>query len=181
MVIDPVFSLLFTMFFVVFWGGAALKKALKPGWFKTVLADYDVFPRPIIPLLVFLVPATELCIALAFIFKPIAGLSASMLLLIVYALVLTFNALRGHVVEDCGCSWGAGGVETEMISPKFFIARNVMLALAGLLVLIPVNTRALRALDWINIGLAVLAFIVISMAMEMILKNRTQMKGVYHA
>ncbi len=178
--IDPVFSLLFTVFFVVFWGGAALKKIIQPSWFKAVLIDYGIFPRAIIPPLVFLVPALEFLIAIAFIFAPIVGVFASVLLLTVYALVLTFNALRGHAVADCGCSWGGGHEETDMVSPKFFITRNIVLALAGLLVLIPVNSRALGAIDWVNIGLAILAFAGITMAMGMVLKNRTHMKGVYH-
>ncbi|NRA87612.1 MAG: hypothetical protein HRU28_09490 [Rhizobiales bacterium] len=178
--IDPIFSYLIAIFFVAFWSGAGAKKLMKPAWFKMILTDYDIFTKPIISLLVYIVPALELLIAIAFIFMPMVGLLASMGLLIVYALVLTFNALRGHVVADCGCAWGTTNDETDPISPKFFITRNVMLALAGFLVLIPVLDRPFMALDWMNIGLAVLACIGIALAMTEILKNRTRMKGVYY-
>ncbi|HFB55172.1 MAG TPA: hypothetical protein ENJ46_04535, partial [Hellea balneolensis] len=108
------------------------------------------------------------------------GVYMSACLLVFYALVLTFNALRGHVVEDCGCSWGSQDAQAP-ISPYMYGVRNIIIALLGVVVLIPQTSRSLGVIDGVNIAFAFAACVGMGFALSAILKNRARMRRHYHA
>jgi hypothetical protein len=178
--IDPIFPLIAVIAFAAFWMVSALKKVTHLNWFKGVLEGYGLFPKLSIVPLMFLVPATEFLIGGTFLLARNIGMYMSASLLLVYALVLTFNALRGHVIADCGCSWG--GQDTQApVSPYLYGVRNVIIALLGAVVLIPQTNRSLGVMDGVNIGFACVACVGMGFALSAVLKNRARMRRHYHA
>ena len=88
-----------------------------------------------------------------------AALTGGMLLL--YALAMGLNLLRGNVLLDCGCSFGA---ERHPVSPKL-VFRNIALVLVAALMALPVIPRAMGLLDYLSafasVAVAVLVFFII--------------------
>jgi hypothetical protein len=88
-----------------------------------------------------------------------AALTGGMLLL--YALAMGLNLLRGNVLLDCGCSFGA---ERHPVSPKL-VFRNIALVLVAALMALPVIPRAMGLLDYLSafasVAVAILVFFII--------------------
>lgn len=72
----------------------------------------------------------------------VGGMLAAAVLL-AYGAAMNHNLLRGNVLLDCGCSWGA---HRQPVT-RGLIRRNLGLALLGLLIALPVDSRPLSVLD----------------------------------
>jgi hypothetical protein len=64
-----------------------------------------------------------------------------------YGAAMANNLLRGNLLPDCGCSWGA---HRQPVS-RGLMLRNLCLAALALLLALPVNGRPLTALDLVSI------------------------------
>jgi hypothetical protein len=78
------------------------------------------------------------------------ALQGAILLLLLYAGAIGLNLLRGRVLLDCGC-----GGRSQPIS-WWLVGRNLALAGAAGLALLPVGERPLTLLDGITVAAAVL-------------------------
>ena len=129
---------------------AAWHKVRGFGAFQGILASYRLLParaiRPIAAGLVLVEALTGLGAALG---SPLA-LQVAMLLLVLYAGAIGLNLLRGHVLLDCGC-----GGQPQPLS-WWLVGRNLLLAGAAGLALLPVGERHLTLLDGITVAAAVL-------------------------
>lgn len=74
-----------------------------------------------------------------------AALAAAALLL-VFALAIAVNVRRGRTSIDCGC---LGGRLRQRLAP-WMVGRNLVLAAAALLLLVPISARGLTAIDWVG-------------------------------
>lgn len=179
--IDPLFLLPLSLGFAVFWAVSAYHKVRNLEGFKDVLRDYDVFPTWSLKSISVGVPALELTIATLLFAIPQLGAIASVALLLGYAVLLGFTALRGHALTDCGCGWGSAQDTTHNAPPmKLYVLRNVGLAIASGLILVPQTLRALTVFDWVNAVLATGCFIVLSAVLAKLFSNYNRMKVAGH-
>jgi thiol-disulfide isomerase/thioredoxin/uncharacterized membrane protein YphA (DoxX/SURF4 family) len=112
---------------------AALGKALDPEGSRNSLRGFAV-PFPLIPIIVYLLPLTEVAAALLLIPGPAAwyGAALCLLLLLTFILAIILNMIMGRR-PDCHCF---GQFHSTPISYKTLI-RNLFLALAALILILP--------------------------------------------
>lgn len=181
LMIDPVLILPISYSFAVFWALSAYHKYSANEWFQGVIKDYHLFPALSVKPLSILVPSVEMMISILLIAIPTWGTAASVFLFLAYGLLLLFNYLRGHVLSDCGCSWGGNqGTNKQSSSMKFYVYRNVALALLSAIVLLPQSSRSLMWLDWISAIMASAVLLCLAFTIINLFSNYSRMKGYGH-
>lgn len=119
------------------------------------------------------VVAWEVCIILAVITVQPALIVGSLAcgILLLYALGMGWNILRGNPLLDCGCSWG----ERTPVN-SWHIARNLFLVACTGLLFFPVSSYAWSSFDVINtLALAMSAYL-IYLAFDLIILNQALLK-----
>jgi len=127
---------------------AGAGKLRDPAAFQLALEGYELLPAAAARALAWLLPLAELAaggLLLATATRPWGGLLALGLLLLVTAAV-GVNLMRGRTRIECGCGWGP-----EVPLGGGLVLRNLVLAAATLLVLLPV---APRETVWLDIAAA---------------------------
>ncbi len=157
--LDPGIGYVLVGAFALLFAHAALGKWRSVAEFKAVLANYRLFPRPLIGALAVLVPALEAAIALALpgaATRPAAAVAGAALLL-AYAAAIGVNLRRGRYDLDCGC---AGPGNRRPIAP-WMLGRNVLFAFALATLVPPWSSRPLGWIDVVTVagGLAVLVLL----------------------
>lgn len=120
---------------------AAAPKLLDPAAFAASIANFRVFPDAIVNAIATIIPALELCGALALL-TPWRRGGALLLgtLLVGFTALLALSLARGLDL-DCGCFGSHGGTgQTDPVSPLHLV-RNVGLLALVVLVLIPKRVR----------------------------------------
>ena len=123
---------------VLLW--AALPKLLDPPAFAQALHGFDLLPEPTLSPLALVLPWLECGVGLGLIFG-VARRSAALValgLLLTFSGALAWNLAKGHAV-DCGC-FGASALkstEERFLGMKQGLARNAVLALLALMVILP--------------------------------------------
>ncbi|MCF6275117.1 MAG: hypothetical protein L3J05_05075 [Robiginitomaculum sp.] len=180
MVFDPFISMFIRAGFALLFVLTAVHKLRDMGAFKTVMSGYKIAPQKLVPLLGFSLPTIELSIAVLLIAYPLPGILGAGALLGLYALLMAFNIARGHVHIDCGCFWGSANAEFSSLTWGQ-VMRNVVLVAILLLALIPTNTRALGAMDGVNLVLGLgFAYVAIKAGSTLIAVRR-RMREFGHA
>jgi hypothetical protein len=139
--------------YALLFGLAALHKLRSPARFKQVLGSYAILPAAGLAPASIIIPLFELCLAVCLLvprLQPTGALLASALLCL-YAGVIAVTLLRGRVLRDCGCSFGA----TAQAPSAALALRNLLLALIPLQVLLPPTARALGLYDLV-VGLFII-------------------------
>lgn len=99
--------------------------------FRDTVRNYRMLPTGLLNPVVFLLPAAELLTALTLLLpasrRP--GLWAAGLLLLLYALAISINLLRGRSNIDCGCG---GFGSTQPISGGLVVRNLVLIAMVAL-------------------------------------------------
>jgi hypothetical protein len=99
---------------------------------------------------------------------PGKGLLAAVLAsgtLLLYALAMAMNLLRGNRLLDCGCNWGK---QPQPVVPALVI-RNGVLALMAIAVALPVTHRELSMMDIASIIFATIAAVLLYAAANHVL------------
>lgn len=123
---------------------AGAAKLRDPAAFQVTLEDYELLPAPAARALAWLLPLAELGaggLLLLTATRSWGALLALGLLLLVTAAV-GLNLRRGRTHIDCGCGWGP-----EVPLGGGLLLRNLVLAAATLLVLLPTTPRETVWLD----------------------------------
>lgn len=176
---DPLYIFTVLIVFCGFWLVSAVHKIRKQNWFRAVLLDYELFPKSLIGVIAVCVPLAELVIAVLLLVLPKAGALASSALLTIYALLLAFNVLRRHEMNDCGCGWGDSLRSNTSSPPQWnFVFRNIGLAVLSLLILAPVSVRSLTILDYGNASLMAMCLAGLALAGSHLVSNYIKMKEV---
>jgi hypothetical protein len=117
-------------FLAVLFARAALHKASDRAHMQGLVADYALFPeQAAAPAVIALIALESLCpLMLAIPALTQSGATLACALLLLYALAMAINLLRGRREIDCGC-----GGESQHISWTL-VARNVALAACASLV-----------------------------------------------
>jgi hypothetical protein len=147
--VDPAIGALLLGCFALLFASAALPKLRSRAHFREVLRAYRVMPDRL-AWLAPLVPFFELGVALALL-VPAARAGAALAgaaLLLVYAVGIGVNLVRGRRDLACGCG---GADEARRIAP-WMVARNLLLASILAATLLPWQSRELLATDMLTVG-----------------------------
>ena len=93
-------------------------------------------------------------------------------LLLVYTLAIGINLLRGRRDIDCGC----GGPARRQTLSGWLVARNLVLMVLGLGCFMPVTARVLYWMDFVTIGLGVLAFLLLYATVNSLVANQPKLQ-----
>ncbi len=149
MSLDPALYYLSACILALVFLHAGLSKLLAHDEFQGVLANYRILPASLLAPVAALLPVTELAAGagvLSAITRPYAAVLACALLL-AYALAMGINLARGRRDIDCGCFKSA----LKQTISGWLISRNLMLATAAAVLLLPVAERATGLLDYVTV------------------------------
>jgi hypothetical protein len=153
---------------------AAWHKLSDPDAFFGSLAAYGLLPQALVPLVARLLPILEVALAVA-ILVPVTrppALLALAALVVLYAVAMAINLLRGRHDIDCGCggashplSWG-------------LVARNLVLAAAALVASRPTVERSMEWTDALTLVLGVLAFYALYLMADELLRQASRLAQI---
>jgi len=167
MPLDPAIQHLACCLLAIVFASAAWHKLRDLLAFELALDAYALLPAALVRPFAWTLPLLEGLAAVTLVFTParsVGGLLALALLgLVTGAIVI--NLLRGRTDVGCGC----GGIEDEQTLSWALVARNALLALAGLAALAPTGARALTWLDHVSVaGGAMALFLVVALGNQLI-------------
>ena len=141
MSIDPSIPITSRVLGALIFGMAALGKLRHRDEFVGLVANYQLVPEPLVPMVAWLVLALETVVVLSLAtgVALAAGASLAVTLLCVFALAMTINLARGRPEIDCGCFQSA--LRQRLSVP--LVVRNMVLTVA-VLPLIEAEARSPR-------------------------------------
>lgn len=157
--VDPVFAGVTRLGLAILFATAALHKARDLAAFRDSVRDYRIAPPKLAPTLASVLVGLEsalVVLLLTLVFDPLGAL-VGLTLLGVYSAAIALNLARGRRHIDCGC---LGPAHRQPLS-TWILARNALLALGPLVLLMPVAPRAGSWVDEISVcgGVGVLVLI----------------------
>lgn len=163
MTIDPAISRILELSLAMLFGVAAGHKLKDRRRFLAVLANYDLMPGRLVPLVGMAVIGAEIVAALLLVLPLVRapGVFLSAALLACYALAIAVNLLRGRTRIDCGC---LGFGRHDRIAWTM-VVRNLALIALALAALLSASPRDLEALDVLTIGASVASIAVLAAAL----------------
>lgn len=171
--IDPLLSMILATCLALVFAPAAWHKLRERDLFAAQVQAYAILPRRLRVLAHALGPL-EAAAAIALLgAAPGAGAGLAAGLLLLYALAMALNLLRGRVL-DCGCggapqplSWG-------------LVVRNLAMVLMAMAAALPRDARELTLDDAWLFGLAVTAWLVLLAALNQMLRQGSSLRGAMH-
>jgi hypothetical protein len=167
MPLDPVIQHLACTLLAIVFASAAWHKLRDLLAFELALDAYALLPSTLVRPFAWILPLLEVMAAVTLLLTPTraAGGVLALALLGLVTGAVTINLLRGRTDVGCGC----GGIEDEQTLSWALVARNALLALAGLAAFVPTGARALTWLDHVSVaGGAVALFLVVALANQLI-------------
>jgi hypothetical protein len=157
--LDPVYSQTVALFIAFVFAFAGLHKVMDYSRHAGIVADYQIVPVSLVPVLAPLVIILEFASAALVLLpaKRSVGLVLSIGLLAAYLFSIGLNLLRGRKSIDCGCGWGTQGHQLS----GWLVFRNLVMIAAALTALLPLMDRSLQVADWILVVFAAMAMIAI--------------------
>jgi uncharacterized membrane protein len=147
--IDPALGYIVILDLVALLAWSAIQKLRAPREFLQILTAYRVLGEGWVPAAVYVLPSTELLIALALLI-PVsrrAACAAAAALLLLYGCAIALNLARGRRDLDCGCSLASG----RRTIAGWMLVRNATMACAAVTVALPWISRTLALLDIMTI------------------------------
>jgi hypothetical protein len=168
---DPVATGIVVGALVLILCGAAWQKFAEPNAFLAALAGYQIVPAAALSLASKVIPALEATLALGLLIPATRAwaLYASALLLLAYGLGMAINLWRGRSYIDCGCGGSAQPLSWALV------LRNSILAMAALAFSGPTADRVFAWLDAVTLLAGVLAFYVIYLLADELLRQASRM------
>lgn len=147
--LDPAIGALLAGLFALLFAAAAVQKLRAPAHFAEVFAAYRLLPQAAARCAL-LVPLLECLLAGGLLVGAArsGAACAGALLLGVYAAAIAINLRRGRLDLACGCG---GAHERRPIAP-WMVVRNLLLAAALLLLVLPWGSRAWSPADALTVG-----------------------------
>ena len=171
--IDPVVAQVCSLAGAAVFLSGAYGKWRERELFAAAVEAYDLIPSVAVPTVSTLLIVVETAVGLALLLPvamPHAQLGGLALLgLVTVAVVI--NLLRGRSEISCGC----GGASGDQQLSWGLVARNIVLALALLAAALPVEPRALVALDYATLVLGVLMLAGLYAAASQLLANHPRL------
>lgn len=142
---DPALHVTLRAAMALLLGSAAWHKLRDYTRFRDVLAGYVILPAALVPAAARLVPVLEATLGAAVawaLLLPFTG-TAVALLMLAYAAAIFVNVRRGRTGIDCGCT----GPGFHVPLGAHLVARNLVLAAAAAMLVLPVTSRAMTWFD----------------------------------
>lgn len=142
---DPLIPLAARAALAALFLAAAAHKARDLADFRAILEAYRLLPAAWVGVAAAATAAAEVGVAAALATPAVGTLGAggALVLLAVYSGAIAINLARGRREIDCGC----GGAGARQPLTPWLLARNALLAVVALLVLVPAAPRPLVWLD----------------------------------
>jgi hypothetical protein len=139
--IDPVIIYLLKGSLSVLWASAAIHKLRPHSDFHSTIVGYDLVPARAASFIALILPLVEIATSVGlWLATPYFAVS-SIFLFLLYSVAIGVNLRRGRRDLDCGC----GGPAVNQKISSGLIYRNVALAFATTLLVLPMGNRSL---DW---------------------------------
>lgn len=166
-VLDPGIGYVIAIGCALLFAHAAFGKWRSLAEFGAVLANYRLFPAPLVALLAVLVPALETAVSLLILAATtrVWAAAAAAALLFAYAAAIAVNLRRGRHDLDCGC---AGPADRRPIA-AWMVWRNVVLGAALAAAGLPWSTRVLTWTDAITVGGGLAVLVLLYTALDRLL------------
>jgi Methylamine utilisation protein MauE len=159
MALDPAIGWTVVLVLAGVFGAAAVSKLGALDAFVGVVHNYRLVPETLERPIAYVLPGIELAIAMG-VLVPItrgtAALAAAMLL-VLFAGAMAINLVRGRRNIDCGCF--ATVLRQRLSWP--LVVRNLLLAALAFLVVPGLSVRSLGWLDFVTIGCASTALVLV--------------------
>ena len=157
--LDPVIGSLLVGSLVLLFASAASHKLRDPAQFADVFAGFGLPARLSRWRVYWLVPAGEVLLAITLLLPPAraAAAAAAAAVLLGYAIVIAINLRSGRGLVACGC----GGADRQRPIAGWMVWRNVLLAAAAGLTMLPWNDRPLQWTDAATVGFGMLAIVLL--------------------
>jgi hypothetical protein len=173
--LDPAIAGLISACFVLLFASAAAHKLRDLNQFAQVFAGYGFAPALDRWRVAWLVPMIELAVAAGLLVSwsraGAAGLGA--LLLLSYALAIEINLRAGRNAIACGC----GGRDQQRPIASWMVWRNLLLALALALTMLPWGVRVLEWTDGVTLACGVAAMALLYTCAERLLGELERARG----
>lgn len=173
MSVDSGIALLTALAGALLLGSAAAHKLRAFGVFEATLAEYRLLPQSLVRSTAILVVMLECALTLGLLVPETRAVSAvaAAALLLVYAVAIGINLLRGRRDLDCGCTFQHRPIGSWMI------VRNLVLSALLLTAALPVSTRALGLPDIATILATLLVAALLYMAADLLLGRAQSRQG----
>lgn len=168
--LDPLVIKVLSLAFAVLLAAAAWHKLSDRVRFRGILSAYQVLPEALVAPAAWFVALVEIALAVAWAsgwsLEPAAWATACLLSL--YTLAIGVNLLRGRTYIDCGCGFGAHGV--QQLSGRLLLRNAVLIALA-LAAALPPAPRELILVDYAGLAGACLVLALLYAGANQLLLN----------
>lgn len=150
---------------------AAWHKFSEPNAFLAALAGYRIIPSGLLEAMTRLVPALEAALGIGLLipYSRNAALIGAGTLMILYAVAIALNLLRGRSYIECGCGGTAQPLSWGLV------VRNAVIAAAALGVSGPTAARGFDWLDAVTLLFGVLAFYVTYLMADELMRQASRM------
>lgn len=172
--IDPIISTASALALSVILASAARHKLKHPSWFRRQIQEYQLIPGLLTPFATRALPMMEFALAAGLLWttsRPYAGIFAA-LLISLYGLAIAINLARGRNDIDCGCS---GPAMHQPLEPVLLV-RNLVLAIAAFIALLPMLNRPISLHDNFIMIAAASVLVLLYSAADLWLANRPLLK-----
>jgi hypothetical protein len=165
--LDPAFGYLIIAGIALLFASAGAHKLQDLARFAEAFAAYRVVPKALARRLAWLIPALELCVAASLLWEPArrAAAAAAVAVLIAYSSGLQLNLLRGRRDLDCGC----GTARDRRAIAAWMVWRNLILAAAVGVTVLPWSHRSLSVTDLLTIAGALAVGVTLYAAVDRLL------------
>ena len=168
--LDPLVIKVLSLAFAVLLAAAAWHKLSDRVRFRGILAAYQVLPEALVAPVAWITALLEITLAAAWALGwslELAALATACLLSL-YTLAIGVNLLRGRTYIDCGCGFGAHGV--QQLSSRLLLRNAVLIALA-LAAALPPAPRELALVDYAGVAGACLVLALLYAGANQLLLN----------
>jgi uncharacterized membrane protein YphA (DoxX/SURF4 family) len=171
--IDPLLPLVIATALALLFFMAARHKLSDNRRFQAQIAAYQLIPESLLSFSAKTLPWIEMSLVFTLLIPYTRALAASVAatLLVVYALAMAVNMIRGRSEIDCGC-----GDTPQTLSPLLLL-RNAVLATGALILVVPVVDRAITTIDLIFVALFTAVLATAYLMVELLVRNHTVLKN----
>ena len=145
--------------------------------FSGALAAYGLLPEAFVPLAARLLPAIETAIGAGILLPATraAILAALAGLMVIYALAIGINLVRGRRNIDCGCGGPAHSLSWALV------VRNAVLATAAMVARSPTLERSMDWVDALTLVLGVLSFYALYLMADELMRQASRFAQLHNS
>lgn len=173
--LDPAIALTLRGALALLFASAAWHKLRDPSYFRAALGGYALLPASLLAPVARALPVAEAVAAAALLLGLPGGAALACGLLGAYTGAIAFNLGRGRRDIDCGCG---GPAAARQVLSGWLVARNAVLLVAAIALLLPPASRTLGALDLVVAALGLVAATLVYTAADQLAANWPRLQAL---